>query len=209
MFLTKTNHLNQCALWRGTIALSIAMILCFLELDGLLFNMARPASDWKIWVWANAFGQWKFIAMAALLAFFAAKTYRWMTTKKLWLEKLSANIFSAVILAEAAVGVLKVAVGRLRPPFHAFDPFSMSEIAHSFPSGHTAGAFAALVSIGLLYPNLKPITWTIAIIAALGRVCYGAHWTSDVIMGAFIGMLAADIIVVIRRKLVSGHPSFF
>ncbi|MDR1027545.1 MAG: phosphatase PAP2 family protein [Rickettsiales bacterium] len=208
MFLTKHEHINPRAVFRGTIILTILLILGFAGADGFLFDLTRPFSDWKIWAWTDSVGQWKYIAAAALLAFIAAKIYRFATTNKLGLEKLSANIFCAVVLAEGLVGAIKLAVGRLRPPFHAFDPFSMSDIAHSFPSGHTAGAFAALVSIGLLYPRLKPVSWTIAAIAGIGRVCYGAHWPTDVLAGAFIGALSADIIVYVRhrhRYQVSGN----
>ena len=62
------------------------------------------------------------------------------------------------------------------------------------PSGHTAATFAGLVMIGMLAPKYKPLTWTLAIIVGVSRVAYGAHWPSDVILGAFIGMVAADIV---------------
>jgi undecaprenyl-diphosphatase len=55
-------------------------------------------------------------------------------------------------------------------------------------------SFAALVTIGLLAPRAKWFTWTLAIIIGMSRVCAGMHWPSDVIFGAFIGMVAADVV---------------
>ena len=73
-----------------------------------------------------------------------------------------------------------------------FDRFAWAW--HSMPSGHTTVTFAGLVMIGMLAPRYKPFTWTLAVIVGLSRICIGAHWFSDVILGAFIGMVVADIV---------------
>ena len=107
-------------------------------------------------------------------------------------------IFSSVFCASVLVWVLKVIFARLRPVFvmsgqiPEFDRFAWAW--HSMPSGHTTVTFAGLVMIGMLAPRYKPFTWTLAVIVGLSRICIGAHWFSDVILGAFIGMVVADIV---------------
>jgi membrane-associated phospholipid phosphatase len=117
-------------------------------------------------------------------------------------------IFCAVSLATVVCGVLKFILGRARPIFYealnmtGFFPFAHDWAFHSMPSGHTVASFAGLVMIGLLLPRAKWFTWGLAVLIGVGRVCVGAHWPSDVILGAFIGMLAADIVMSIFARRV-------
>ena len=83
-----------------------------------------------------------------------------------------------------------------------FFPPSLDWAFNSMPSGHTAVSFAGLVMIGMLAPRYKVLTWSMAIIVAVSRVAIGAHWPSDVVLGAFIGMVVADIVkgMLLRKK---------
>lgn len=109
-------------------------------------------------------------------------------------------VFVSVFVASIVGGGLKLVLGRARPIFFealnqtGFYPFTADWAFNSMPSGHTIASFAGLVMIGLLVPRVKWATWTIAIIIGLSRICYGAHWPTDVILGAFIGMVTADVV---------------
>lgn len=109
-------------------------------------------------------------------------------------------IFSSVLSAGIIVKLLKVLIGRARPIFFealgqtGFYPLNWDWAFNSMPSGHTAVSFAGLVMIGMLAPKYKVLTWTMAIVIGFSRVAVGAHWPSDVIFGAFIGMVIADVI---------------
>jgi undecaprenyl-diphosphatase len=61
----------------------------------------------------------------------------------------------------------------------------------SFPSGHATTAFAAAIAIGLIWPRLRVWLWTYALIIAVSRVVILAHYTSDVIAGAVVGVVGA------------------
>ena len=118
-------------------------------------------------------------------------------------------VFSSVLLAALSTGVLKVLIGRSRPVlFDAlgqtlFVPGTMEYAFNSMPSGHVAISFAGLVMIGMLVPKIKWATWTLAILIAVSRIYVGAHWFSDVIFGAFIGMVCADIVKAVLKKINS------
>ena len=112
------------------------------------------------------------------------------------------SVFSAVI----TTGILKVVIGRMRPVFFdsldktGFAPFTNEWVFGSMPSGHASASFAGLVMIGMLYPKIKWLTWTIAIVIGVSRICVGDHWPTDIILGAFIGMVMADFIAALRHK---------
>lgn len=116
-------------------------------------------------------------------------------------------IFCSVLSASVFTGLLKVVIGRARPVFFealgitGFYPFSFEWAFNSMPSGHATASFAGLVALGMLVPRAKPVTWTLAIIIGASRVAYGAHWPSDVLLGAFIGMVAADFVIATLRRM--------
>ena len=115
-------------------------------------------------------------------------------------------IFLSLIFASGLVKLLKVIIGRARPMFAdpvLFNMFSDSNAFQSMPSGHTTLGFAALVMIGMLFPRIKWATWSLAIIIAVSRIYIGAHWPTDVILGAFIGMVCADFAKALLKKINS------
>jgi membrane-associated phospholipid phosphatase len=63
--------------------------------------------------------------------------------------------------------------------------------------------------IGMLFPKIKWATWTIAIVIGASRVCCGAHWPTDVVLGAFLGMVSADIVkaLLLGRRKYAGSES--
>lgn len=125
--------------------------------------------------------------------------------KKFFYEKFCKNnpagmVFLSVLCASFIGGALKIIIGRMRPIFFetfgqtGFYPMTADWAFNSMPSGHTVASFAGLVIIGMLYPRVKWLTWTLAVMIGISRIALGAHFPSDVLLGAFIGMLCADVV---------------
>ena len=117
-------------------------------------------------------------------------------------------VFCSVFCASGIGGVLKFVIGRARPIFYealgmtGFFPFARDWAFHSMPSGHALASFAGLVMIGLIAPRARWFSWMLAGVIGVSRICVGAHWPSDVILGAFIGIFVAFLVrnVLARRS---------
>jgi len=63
----------------------------------------------------------------------------------------------------------------------------------SFPSGHSASAFAFATGAGAVQPSLSAPLRALATLVAYSRVHTGVHYPADVLAGAFIGVSAAEL----------------
>jgi len=103
-------------------------------------------------------------------------------------------VFAAIALPDLFVTVAKHLIGRRRPsslgPF-AYDPFSWSPAFASLPSAHAATACSVAVAFGILFPHIRFLLWTYAILIMASRVVISAHYPSDVMAGAFVGIFGS------------------
>jgi len=91
--------------------------------------------------------------------------------------------------------ILKPTFARTRPvSIRAFDAArAVPPIPRtlSFPSGHTAGAFGAAVSLSRMWPQGRIVWWVMALLMGYSRIYIGHHYPLDVAGGAMVGVLIA------------------
>jgi membrane-associated phospholipid phosphatase len=109
-------------------------------------------------------------------------------------------LFLAIGLPGLVFTIVKRLIGRARPlvegsadPF-IYRPLSWNVEYASLPSGHSTDAFAAAMAVGALWPRARPVMWTYAVVIALSRVVLTAHFPSDVVAGAVVGVVGALIV---------------
>jgi membrane-associated phospholipid phosphatase len=164
------------------------MLDLLLHLDqSVLENV--PAVRWEpltaVFVLASA---WWVKGLAFLIAGGAVDTVSSRPhSSRVPVRALSAAL--ALALVTAIVSAIKEAVDRTRPALS--DPTVQTVVTTpdtpSFPSGHTATAFACAVAIGAICPRLR---WPLIGLAALvgsSRVYLGVHYGLDVLAGAALG----------------------
>jgi len=114
--------------------------------------------------------------------------------------------FKALIITDAAIGILKYSIQRTRP-YATNNPYNIRSIFNSrkntsFPSGHTADAFAMATALCHYIPNKYyhiPI-YLLATAVGLSRIHDNKHWASDVFMGAVIGTAITKSILIPKKK---------
>jgi undecaprenyl-diphosphatase len=187
----KSNLLCR-AVWIGVILLVVAgATASYFFADATVSGwFQNPPSTWHRNVWVSAFRQlgkagvpiWLLLAWGCL-------TDRWRPT---------AVTLVALVLVSLSVVPLKAVARRCRPSTvmtASEQSLSLRDIPwhekSSFPSGDTAVAFAAATTLSFSLGRL----WAPALFAAAGaiglfRVTGLAHYPSDVMVGALIGVLS-------------------
>jgi len=146
-------------------------------LDSAMRRLSRAADHSKLWA-----------AVAAVLALAGGREGRRAAVRGL------ASLGVASAFANAIAKPLTV---RRRPEREALSIFANRHVpmprSTSFPSGHAASAFAFATGAGRAQPSLSAPLRAVATLVGYSRVHTGVHYPGDVLIGAFIGVTAAEL----------------
>lgn len=153
-------------------------------LDPLLVRLTRAANYSRLW-----------LALATLLALFGGARGR---------RAASHGVWSIALAAAAANGPAKLLVRRRRPPGLSLPALIRVPRSTSFPSGHSASAFAFAAGACGEMPALAPLLVPLAAAVAYSRVYTGVHYPSDVAAGAAIGIGSAAVVAAVASRSSEG-----
>lgn len=187
--------------WGGAVTAVLALLLALLLATGAnqTVFLAVNGQAWpgEAWFWSNVTVLGDTITLLVLLLPFIGRR-----PDLVWV------IMVAVVVVSAGVHGAKLIYNTPRPP--AVLPPDLIQVigfratTASFPSGHSAAAFAFAGGICLSWfpTSAKVAALTVAVLIGISRMAVGAHWPVDVLGGAIIGWCG----VVIAHWLAARWP---
>ena len=147
------------------------------SVDNAMRRLSRAADHGKLW-----------FAIAAILALSGGRDGRLAARR---------GIFSLGLASAFANLLAKPLTTRRRPARQEAGELARRHVqmprSSSFPSGHSASAFAFATGAGAIQPMLSAPLRTLAMLVGYSRVHTGVHYPADVLAGAFIGVSAAEV----------------
>ena len=142
--------------------------------------------------YVSLLGDWPLHALAGLALLGVA----WRRGSEQW-----TRIFLAMLIAMSLAGVtghvIKRTIPRPCPSVHADMRWGgprFSSKYHSFPSGHVDASTAFFCSLFLANRRIGLACFPIPILIGLSRMYLGAHYLSDVVCAAVLGIFCALIV---------------
>lgn len=140
----------------------------------------------------SRFGDWpEHLALGFVLLVLAY----WRRSQK-WM-RIAAAMIIACALAGAAARVVKISSGRARPSVQteaAWTGPNFSARYNAFPSGHTAASTAFFATLALACWRIGTPFLLVPLLIAFSRMYVAAHYLSDVVCAALIGLVTAYLV---------------
>ncbi len=140
----------------------------------------------------SRFGDWPSHVILGLLLLGTA----WIRGSRKW-----SRVFLAMLIAMALAGVagtvIKRTVPRARPSVHTDTRWGgprFSSKFHSFPSGHVGASTAFFGVLIFARRRVGLACLSIPILIGFSRMYVGAHYLSDVVCAAILGLLCAAVV---------------
>ena len=181
------------------LAVTLLALLAASAIDGWAFHhLQRPNVYDQDWGRAlRSVGYWPLWMILSLAL--------WLVDRKHGRGGGRAAFLAFSITVAGIIGeLLKLIVRRQRPgtlngiyAFRSFADHLFSSRNFGMPSSHAVIAFSGAAALSVLFPEAKCVWYALAIGCGVTRVLSGAHYVSDVVAGAAIGI---GVVVVIARR---------
>jgi len=153
-------------------------------------------------------GHWLAAAILALIVAAGMRHFGVMDVESTLLINYSLAFIASLTMGSAVLHAIKLVLGRRRPRddmemgLYGFMPLAFNPDYNSFPSGHALTICCVAVIFTCVWPDWWPAWFAVAGLLAVTRALLTAHFLSDVLIGAGIGLIAA------REVLLLGFPGF-
>jgi undecaprenyl-diphosphatase len=131
--------------------------------------------------------------------------FAWWRGNKKWTRVFLAMLI-ACALAGGAARIVKIGTGRARPSVKTEQTWTgprLNEKYHAFPSGHTAASTAFFAVLFLASWRIGLPCLLVPLLIAFSRMYVAAHYLSDVVFAAMLGLISA--LIVVRMMKIPTH----
>lgn len=112
------------------------------------------------------------------------------------LHLIGKALFIGLLTTGAVVQILKHFIGRARPKL-TYEPVfigpSFKSGYDSFPSGHSAMVFFFAYTLSRYFPKYRVLFYLFALAVSIDRVEELAHFPSDILAGAIVGLIVGKV----------------
>jgi len=132
-----------------------------------------------------------------------AGTAWWRGSKK-W-TRIFLSMLIALALAGLAGRAIEISTGRARPSVKSEEVWNgprFSSKFHAFPSGHTAASTAFFAVLLFANWRIGLACLPIPLLIGLSRMYVAAHYLSDVVAAALLGLLCAIVVARFRPSSI-------
>jgi undecaprenyl-diphosphatase len=140
----------------------------------------------------SRFGDWlEHFALGLVLLAVA-----WSRGNKKW-TRIFLSMLIALSIAGLAARAIKISTGRARPSVKSEEVWNgprLSSNYHAFPSGHVVASTAFFAVLTFASWRIGLPCLLIPILIGCSRIYGGAHYLSDVVCAAVLGMLCAILV---------------
>jgi membrane-associated phospholipid phosphatase len=147
-------------------------------------------------------GHW---LVAAIVAYGLARLFRlfYLHDPRVFLvQDIALSFIGSLALGSLALHILKRLVGRRRPRdeiemhLYEFKFWTFKADYNSLPSGHALTIFCVAAIATCVLPGLAVVWFAIAVFLSVTRVLLTAHFVSDVLIGAGMGLISSHVVLL-------------